>query len=171
MTVILKGLVLLLASLFVLLCPPLSLLAVAFARWDDDPTPDQWGTTPTPRGDLPRWARWMQTMDERLPGGTYEPTVARMLSRWGRYWTSVYWIGWRNRAHGLRRTFGRPSTEDAYRTSFQPDAKGRVYGVRSDGSWYWERRWWQLRLVVGHRVYRIQPGEYLAVPTFTIKRG
>ena len=69
MTVILKGLVLLLAGVFVLLCPPLSLLAVACARWDQDPTPDQWGTTPTRRGDLPRWAHWMQTMDERLPGG------------------------------------------------------------------------------------------------------
>lgn len=169
--VVLKGLALLLASLFVLLCPPLSLLAVAFARWDDEPTPDQWGTTPTPRGDLPRWARWMQTMDERLPGGTYEPTVGRMLTRLGRYWTSVYWIGLRNRAHGLRRSFGQPSTEDAYATSFGPDSKGRIYGVRSDGSWYWERRALGFRLVVGHRVYRTAPGDYLAVPTFTIKRS
>jgi hypothetical protein len=170
-TVIFKGLVLLLASLLVLLCPPLSMLAVACARWDRHATPDQWGTTPTERGDLPRWARWMQTMDERLPGGTYEPTVARMLERRGRYWTSVYWIGLRNRAHGLRRRFGRPSTEDAYRASFQPDERGRIDGVRSDGSWYWQRSAWGLRVVVGHRVYRIKPGEYLAVPTVTIKRS
>jgi hypothetical protein len=171
MIVILKGLVLLLASIFVLLCPPLSLLAVACARWDQESTPDQWGTTPTRRGDLPRWARWMQTMDDRLPGGTYEPTVARMLERRGRFWTSVYWIGWRNRAHGLRRYFGTPSTEAAYKTSFKPDAQGRIDGVREDGSWYWQRSLWGFRIVAGHRVYRIAPGEYLAVPAVTIKRA
>lgn len=32
------------------------------------------------RGDLPRWLRWFGTHDERLPGGFYEPRVARIYS-------------------------------------------------------------------------------------------
>ncbi len=168
MKVLLQGLVLTLASVFVLLCPPLTMLVVARARWDDVPTPDQWGTTPTVRGDLPRWAMWMQTLDDRLPGGTYEPTVAALLARWGRYWTSCYWLGWRNRAHGLRAVLGTASTSEAYAVRFPPDERGRIYGVRSDGTWYWERRVGPLRIVAGHRIYRLPDG-FLAVPTLTVK--
>lgn len=168
---ILQGLVLLLASIVVLLNPWLPLLAVRFARWDAEPTPDQHGQVPTIRGDLPLWARWMQTLDDRLPGGTYEPAVAEWLSQRGRTYCSVMWIWWRNRAHGLRRTFGRPSTEAAYMTRFEPDAEGFVYGKRSDGTWYWAMPLGPLRAVAGHRIYKLPGDQYLAVPTATVKKA
>lgn len=159
-----------LMSLALLLVPVLPVLAVAGARWDSTPTTDQHGQGLTLRGDLPGWARWMQTLDDRLPGGTYEPTVAALLARVGRFWTSVYWIGWRNRAHGLRRVFGLPSTLQAYNERFHP-VDGVAQGVRSDGSWYWARTLGPLRVVAGHRIYRL-PGEvFLAVPTATVKRA
>lgn len=168
---VLQGLLLLLASVFVFINPWLPMLAVRGARWDTEPTPDQHGQVPTIRGDLPRWAMWMQTLDDWLPGGTYEPTVAALLQRWGRYWCSVYWIGWRNRSHGLRRTFGRPSTAAAYFTHFEPDAEGFVYGIREDGTWYWALPLGPLRMVAGYRIYRLPGEQYLAVPTATIKRA
>ena len=53
-------------------------------------------------GRLPWGFRWMETPDDPLPGGTYEPTVARIYERWGFYWGSVYWL-MRNRAYRLAR--------------------------------------------------------------------
>lgn len=171
---ILKGLLLTLAGVLVLLLPLLPLLAVLLARWDKVPTPGSWGDYPTIRGDVPRWLSWLQTVDERLPGGLYEPTVVRILERYGRTLCSLYWIGWRNRAHGLRRAMGRPSTEAAWKSSFKPDERGRAYGVREDGTWYWSQlfgpSWLRLVVVAGYRVYRLADGAYLAVPTATIKR-
>lgn len=166
MSTVLQGLVLTLASLVVLLCPPLSDAGGGMRpvgqRADGGPAGHD---TDHPRRPA-RLGALEQTLDDRLPGGTYEPTVSRMLERFGPYWTSVYWIGWRNRAHGLRRVLGRPSTEAAYLVRFPPGARG----VRPDGSWYWERAFGPLRVVAGHRVYRIAPGDYLAVPTLTVKR-
>lgn len=159
-----------LTPLALLLVPVLPMLAVAGAKWDSEPSTDQHGQGLTQRGDLPGWARWMQTLDDRLPGGTYEPTVAAMLAKVGRYWTSVYWIGWRNRAHGLRKTFGRPSTLEAYLTRFE--FIGDVaQGVRSDGSWYHAEQIGSLLWVAGHRIYKLPGDQYLAVPTATIKKA
>lgn len=146
-------------------------LAVALASWDKLPTAGSWGTHPTIRGDVPRALRWLQTMDERLPGGLYEPTVERLLERVGRYWTSLYWLGWRNRAHGFRRLVSKASTEAAYLQRFPEDESGKTKGVRVDGSWYWSRRLGPLRAVAGYRVYLLLDGSYLAVPTCTIKRA
>jgi hypothetical protein len=53
-------------------------------------------------GRLPRGFQWMETPDDPLPGGTYEPTVARIYDRFGFYWGSVYWL-MRNRAYRLSR--------------------------------------------------------------------
>jgi hypothetical protein len=59
-------------------------------------------------GRLPRGFRWMETPDDPLPGGQYEPQVKRIYDRFGFYVGSVYWL-WRNRAY----TFAR-------RWAFQP---------------------------------------------------
>lgn len=94
--------------LFNLASIPLALIGApivcAFARWDRTPTQFTGGAVQGPlavRGDLPRWARWWETPDERLPGGLYERTVERVWRRYGRYVCSVYWLGVRNRMYGL----------------------------------------------------------------------
>lgn len=100
--------------LFNVVSIPLGLLGAPivclFARWDRVPTPARWQPEPIIRGDLPRWARWWETPDERLPGGMYEPTVESIYKRFGRYWCSVYWLGIRNRMYGLSfALFGEPA--------------------------------------------------------------
>lgn len=162
---LLQGVLLLLASVLVFFLQPVTLLA----RWDKQPTPGTYDTVPTIRGDVPGWLRWLQTNDERLPGGLHEPTVLRVFERYGRLVCSWYWIGLRNRAHGLRRAFGLPSTEAMANIRF-PMVNGRANGTRPDGTWFWSRDFWRLRAVAGHRIYMLPTG-YLAVPTFTVKFG
>lgn len=96
-----------------LVCAPIVCL---FARWDDRPTTFTGGLLNngplTVRGDLPWWAAWFETFDERLPGGMYEPTVRAVYDRFGRYWCSVYWLN-RNAMFGMTKAiFGRPTTRD-----------------------------------------------------------
>lgn len=52
-------------------------------------------------GRLPKGFAWMETPDNPLPGDLREPLVAKMYLRAGFYLTSVYWLGWRNKAYGL----------------------------------------------------------------------
>lgn len=53
-------------------------------------------------GRLPFVFRWMETPDDPLPGGQYEPTVKRIYDKFGEYVGNVYWL-WRNRAYRLAR--------------------------------------------------------------------
>lgn len=160
---VLQGAVLLLASVAVALMPFLTLLAVLLARWDTRKTYGSYGGPAVLRGDVPDGLRWLQTNDERLPGGLHEPTVAKVYGRWGRVACSWYWIGWRNRAHGLRRVFGVPSTEEMANIRF-PSGEG----TRPDGTWFWSRKVGPIRVVAGHRIYML-PSGYMAVPTLTFK--
>lgn len=166
-----QGLMLLAASLWVLVTPWATKAAVKRAVWDAEPSTDQHGQGMTIRGDLQPKDMWRQTLDDRLPGGTYEPTVAKMLEEKGRDATAAYWIGRRNRAHGLRKKYGVPSDQASYNTRFIEDAKGRVNGIRPDGSWYWQRKVGPFKVVAGHRIYKLLDGSYLAVPTATIKKA
>lgn len=164
---VLQGVFLLLASVLVFLLPPLTLMAVLLARWDKHPTPGTFDAVSVIRGDVPRWLIWLQTNDERLPGGLHEPTVKQKYDRYGKVICSWYWIGVRNRAHGLRRLLSLPSTEEMGGIRF-PRVNGKAYGVRPDGTWFWSRDFWGFRAVAGHRIYFVD-GKYMAVPTFTIK--
>jgi hypothetical protein len=141
-----------------------------FTKWDTEPTPGSWISYPTIRGDLPKGFRWLQTTDERLPGGLYEPTVVKIFERVGKYWTSVYWLGLRNRAHGLRAYFAQPSNEESFHTIFQENKHGIIRGWRSDGTWYFSVRFFGFKLVLGHRVYCLLDSSFIAVPTVTLKR-
>lgn len=176
-TTIRHGLILLAASLWVLVTPWATKKAIKRVDWDTEPSTDQHGMGLTIRGDLHPDDAWRGTLDDRLPGGTYEPTVAKMLEEKGRDATAFYWIGRRNRAHGMRRKYARPSTLEAYNERFEPDENGHVYGIRSDGTWYRERRIGPFKRVTGWRIYRAlikgKSGEfeYLAVPTATIKKA
>lgn len=50
---------------------------------------------------LPKKWEWVETPDEHLPGGMYEPTVAKLYKRFGWFITSWYWLGLRNVGQGL----------------------------------------------------------------------
>ena len=153
-----------LAAIGVLVLVPLLVaLALPFARWDDEPSIDSNGQGLTIRGDLPTWAAWLATPDERLPGGTYEPAVAGVLARYGRWVCSWYWIGVRNQLHGLSAVFGVPVVSP---WPVEP-------GYYTDGSLWWLRRpllGGRLQLKAGYRTYWIR-GAFVAVPACSITRA
>lgn len=145
-----------------LLAPLLVLLALPFAQWDAKPSFDSNGQGMTIRGDLPCWAAWLATPDERLPGGTYEATVDRVLKRWGRHVCAWYWLGIRNTLHGLAFTFSRPLTH--------PWSPEPGY-YQADGLW-WLRKplmGGKLQLKAGWRNYRVD-GSWWGVPCCSITR-
>jgi hypothetical protein len=150
-------------------------IGVLLARWDKLATEGRNSPDLAIRGDVLRLVRWLiQTMDERLPGDLGEATVAKLHARFGRVVCGIYWLGWRNRAHGLRRYVSQPlhgaEGEAAWRRRFE-EVDGVAFGVREDGSWYYSRRlWFGLKFVTGHRVYQLlDKSTYLPVPTCTVK--
>ena len=50
---------------------------------------------------LPKWLFWMETPDENLPGGLYEPTHKKIYDRFGWYIASMYWVLIRNVGGGI----------------------------------------------------------------------
>ncbi len=149
-------------ALFELVCIPVALfgvpIAVLFARWDDGPTTWTGGAPdngpPTVRGDLPWWLSWFGTLDERLPGGMYEPSVVSVYNRWGRYICSCYWLVVRNRMFGLAKF---------------------LFG-RADGDpWFEWRELGPVKIGWGYKRYRATPqahwqnGPFVLVPSFTIR--
>lgn len=61
---------------------------------------------------LPKWMFPLETPDELLPGGLYEPTVQKIYDRFGWFVTAWYWIGWRNVGCGLWWLNGTPADND-----------------------------------------------------------
>ena len=164
-----QGLLLVLLGLWVLVTPWLTRRAIRRATWDTEPSYDQWQAVSTIRGDLHPDDAWRGTPDDRLPGGTYEPTVAAWLEEQGRDECAFRWL-MRNRAHGARKRYAVPSTEEAYTTRFE-EVGNTTRGVRSDGTRYYRLRVGAFAYVEGHRVYRYLDGSYWAVPTCIIKRA
>lgn len=156
---------------FSLFAPVLSAAALPFIKWDANATPDSKRTSgsETVRGDLPAWLSWLTTPDERLPGGTYEATVKRLLDRLGKYATAYYWIGVRNRAHGLAYLFRKPMTNHFNAMTDYKDLNGLL---ERDGVW---RFYWGLPFgfcfVAGYRSYHSDALGYYGTPVFTIKRA
>jgi hypothetical protein len=164
-----QGLWLTLVGLYVLITPWLTTRAVKRATWDTEPSGDRYGLHPTIRGDLQPRDAWRGTPDERLPGGTYEPTVREWLAEHGRDECAKRWL-LRNRAHGIRAAYAIPSTEAAWLEQF-PEVGRVTRGVRSDGTWFYKRRVGAFCYVEGHRIYQYLDGTYQAIPTCTIKRA
>lgn len=136
--------------------------ALIGATWDAQPSTDSNGTTPTIRGDLPPWAWWLATPNERLPGGTYEPTVAWWLQHLGKYACSWYWLACRNQLYGLMGVFWRPLA--------QPWPLEPGY-YEADGLW-WLRKQFTVfgkafQFKAGYRNYFVQ-GRWIGVPCLTI---
>lgn len=166
--VVFKGWICTIVGLLIKLTPIgwlLTFLAVATAKWETEPRFDQWGKVSTIRAKLRKGFRWLGTMDDDLPGGTYEPTVAKMLEKRGKFLTSWYWIGWRNTAHGFRQIFSIPSDEISY-TVNTPEGEG----TRPDGTWWKIRRMGPFIYQTGFRIYKYLDGSYWATPTATVKK-
>lgn len=91
---------------------PLSLIVCLFMNRSNRIT-THYGQDPTQqRYRLPKWFKWMETPDEDLAGGMYEPTVKKIYDKFGTYWCSVYWIGLRNQAQGFLWNYGWECSEN-----------------------------------------------------------
>lgn len=152
------GLLITLASL---LCPAMVLLALPFVRWDDHETPGQWGTHSVIRGSLPRWLSWLETPDERLPGGLYEDAHRALYERYGKWLASYVWLGWRNRLHGLAYSTGKETT------GYKPNDVPLGMWERGD-VWQYTKQLGPLRFVAGYQIYALA-ARYWAVPMCSIK--
>lgn len=149
-------------TLLNLVCPFVLPFILLFARWDKEPTTGSYGSGLTIRGDLPDWLSWFSTPDERLPGGLYEPTVAAMLQRYGKYITSWYWLGIRNCLMGMSCYFGKQTTD------YAPETPG--FWERGD-VWRYTVNLGFLRMILGYQVYKHLDGSFWAYPCFTVKRA
>ena len=158
----LKGL---LCALVGLLAPVYMLVLVFFIKKDAVATKS--GSTDDSsyiiRGDLPRWARWAQTMDCRFPGGMYEDSVRESYSK-GFLWCSYVWAGLRNRAQGLAYALGKPAVD------FLPSYIG-FFKREFDSVWQRHVNLGFVTLTLGWEVYRLRDGSFWAVPIFTGRFG
>jgi hypothetical protein len=143
--------------------PLLVAVALLFAKWDDKATLDSNGMVPAVRGDLPSWAWWLGTPNERLPGGTYEPTVRMVLADHGRFVCSWYWLAIRNRQQGLAAYFGVPVV-----MPWPPEP-----GYYESGALWWLRHpifGNKYQLKAGWRTYGIK-SQWMAIPCLTITKA
>jgi len=149
--------------LALLLVPALVLLSLLFAQRGAEGPDSQGQHADVRRGRLPAGLWWLETPDERLPGGTYEPTVWRTYTLFGWYACALYWLGWRNQLHGLGFSFRK-------RLSV-PWSLRRGYFRNAEGLW-WARLGLgplPFELKLGWRQYIVQ-GELWAVPCCTVTR-
>lgn len=165
------GLLIVILSLFT---PILMLLALPFIRWDKEPTTViryemlSYGAPAVPiehtyiRGNLPKFLSWLETPDERLPGGLYEETVKKVYDKYGKYVCSWYWLGLRNQLMGFAAALGQKTTD------YIPE-EPLGYWER-DGIWRYSIAFGKIKFVTGFQVYKVLDGTFTAVPVFTIKR-
>lgn len=146
-----------------LLCPILVIFTLPFIKWDKEPTKarDLEGSSII-RGDLPSWLSWFSTPDERLPGGMYEPTVKAIYLKYGKYFTSWYWLGLRNCLMTMAVQLGKPTTD------YIPE-EPLGYWERGD-IWRYSKSLGPLKFVMGYQVYKMLDGTFQAAPVFTLKR-
>lgn len=153
-------------------------LHILSIRWDSEPTQGSPGkpTPPTIRGDG-HFLKWVyQTPDERYPGGTYEPTVAAWLEKYGKTICSYLWAGERNVANGLAAWLGHESTDyipdpfstDRDRTGWSNSGKVWTFTRGSDVQTW--RKIGSVYLVTGFQVIRLPDGRFWAMPTITFKK-
>ena len=95
---------------------------------------------------LPKWARWAESPDEHLPGGLYEPTVKTIYDSLGWFFTSVYWIGWRNCGNGIVWGLGH---EVPKKIKDMNETEQKLYGV-----WRTEKTLWKFKFIYGWETTR-----------------
>ncbi len=164
------GIFVIIVSLF---SPLLMLIALPFIRWDkEESTVSKFEADgkgggemipyPAIRGDLPKIFKWLETPDERLPGGLYEATVKDIHDKYGKYICSWYWLGLRNQVMGLAAALGQKTTD------YIPE-EPLGYWERGD-IWRYAIAFGPVKFVTGFQVYKVLDGTFTAVPVFTLKR-
>jgi hypothetical protein len=138
------------------LCPFLVILTLPFIKWDKQPTDG------VIRGDLPKWLSWFSTPDERLPGGMYEPTVKKIYDKYGKWFTSWYWLGVRNCLMTLAVRLGKPTTDYIPETPLGFWERGDI--------WRYSCTLGPIKFVTGYQVYKVLDRSFQAAPVFTLKR-
>lgn len=119
------------------------------------------------RRSMPKWAYFMETPDEHLPGAMYEPTVKKIHEKYGWFICSLYWLAWRNVGHGIKWRKGFEVPENAKEIS---NLELKKYGVEKRIKFFGP-----LIFKYGIQVYRDKFKVYAkntgmwAVPQFTIR--
>ena len=114
-----------------------------------------------PRRKLPDMFKWLETPDEKLPGGMYESTVADIYDKWGWFIASWYWLGFRNVAHHIAWKFlGKPATNYMVHLSAEEQQGQGIYEKKT--------YFLGLVLITGYAVYQdwynvFTPKEYTEV--------
>jgi len=149
-----------LLTLVGLLSPIFMLIALPFIRWDKGVSTSDNYPHPVIRGDLPQMFKWLGTIDERLPGGLYEPVVESIYLKYGKVLCSWYWLGFRNKMHYLGTyVLGKPTDGPI----------DWVWGYHEQyGLWRYTKKLGKLRFVVGWQSYN-NNGYWQARPVCTIK--
>lgn len=150
----------LIVTILNLLCPFLVPLILPFAKWDKEPSVEREGEMAVIHGDLPYWLSWFSTPDARLPGGMYEPAVAAMHVRWGKWITAWNWLGIRNALFGLSLSLGKPAT------GYIPDLPLGLW--KRDDIWRYSARLGPVKFLCGYKVYKVLDGSFRAAPCFTV---
>lgn len=164
------GLLIIIVSLFT---PIFMLIALPFIKWDkEESTTEKFEADgkgggsmiqyTTLRGDLPSIFKWLETPDERLPGGLYEATVKDVFDKYGKYICSFYWLGLRNQMMGLAAALGQKTSD------YIPE-EPLGYWER-DNIWRYSIAFGPIKFVTGFQVYKVLDGTFTAVPVFTLKR-
>lgn len=156
--------------------------ALPFIRWDNTLSAGNWDKTRVIRGDLPSWLSWLGTPDERLPGNLEEPSMRKMYQWFGPRVAAWYWLGVRNRLHGLAFTCALPLPNNEPWSAVPGFYKRVVILDDFPTTWDPEERiliWWlrmpilggRFQLKAGWRSYYIRTGDqWYGVPCLTITR-
>ncbi len=140
--------------------------ALLFARKIDDSVVHDEPQEAVQRYKLHTFLRWMETPDELLPGGLYEPQVFSVYKKWGWFITAWVWIGTRNTGQGIMWNQGK---EVSARMSELSDHEKDAAGIYQK-----ERIFLGLKFISGwkvvHDVYKTKTnGGFWAVPRFTVR--
>lgn len=148
-----------------LLAPFLVPIALIFAVPVDDNV-NPYGQKIVKRSKLPKWASWLDTPDQTLPGGLYEPAILDIYEGHGDFITSWVWLGFRNTGFGYAWKSGKPATNYFALLTEQQRIE--------QGLWQKERKIGFLKLLTGWSVYRdwysVSTNDgFWAIPRFSIR--
>jgi len=115
---------------------------------------------------LPKWASWLDTPDQTLPGGLYEGAMLSIYRRYGNFITAWVWLGFRNTGFGYAWKTGKPASN--YFALLTDKEK------IDQGLWQKERKIGFLKLLTGWSIYRDwysvkTKNGFWAVPRFSIR--
>lgn len=121
---------------------------------------------PIQRYKLPSWLFFMETPDELLPGGLYEPKIKKIYEKYGWFMASWSWLGTRNVGHGLMWDHGK---EIPKHIAIMSDLEREHYGIFSVTKIYGP-----IKIIYGYKGvndwYSLKTNKGIwAVPRFTMR--